>query len=375
MARTKQTARKSTGGKAPRKQLAAKAARKSAPQTGGVKKPHRYKPGTVALREIRRYQKSTELLIRKLPFQRLVREIAQDFKTDLRFQSSAIGALQESAEAYLVSLFEDTNLAAIHAKRVTIMPPPSTCDICPRPLTSETQRFRCGRCKLSYYCSKKCQAFAWNLRHKHQCSYLDNALPSFEVIGQPSAVCESETLRVEKVLGDLFVSWEGLPQIPFWGSSKDEKLAAYRLLETPEYQAFAKLSFAPELGIPPPDPQYISATIAAVSRLYLLHTLSSLESQSQADDIISLIDSKSISAARIEPIGRLGGLITLVWGSKVVLSPRVLSDGELYLIPRLIEGWERGEECKWMVLERVYERLSQTSGHGNGAGPFYHSGD
>jgi hypothetical protein len=155
MARTKQTARKSTGGKAPRKQLATKAARKSAPATGGtslfytfgqthifflsqhftpqttaspdvlntprpasltpcasvdpmplalshassillpytpgpthshilpflpnpgVKKPHRYRPGTVALREIRKYQKSTELLIRKLPFQRLVREIAQ----------------------------------------------------------------------------------------------------------------------------------------------------------------------------------------------------------------------------------------------------------------------------------------------------------
>uniref|UniRef100_A0A8C9DG65 Histone H3 n=1 Tax=Prolemur simus TaxID=1328070 RepID=A0A8C9DG65_PROSS len=92
MARTKQTARKSTGGKAPRKQLATKAARKSAPATGGVKKPHRYRPGTVALREIRRYQKSTELLIRKLPFQRLVREIAQDFKTDLRFQSSAVMA-------------------------------------------------------------------------------------------------------------------------------------------------------------------------------------------------------------------------------------------------------------------------------------------
>jgi len=120
MARTKQTARKSTGGKAPRKALASKAARKSHPSTGGVKKPHRYKPGTVALREIRRYQKSTELLIRKLPFQRLVREIAQDFKSDLRFQSSAIGALQESVEAYLVSLFEDTNLCAIHAKRVTI---------------------------------------------------------------------------------------------------------------------------------------------------------------------------------------------------------------------------------------------------------------
>jgi hypothetical protein len=77
MARTKQTARKSTGGKAPRKQLATKAARKSAPTVGGVKKPHRYRPGTVALREIRRYQKSTDLLIRKLPFQRLVREIAQ----------------------------------------------------------------------------------------------------------------------------------------------------------------------------------------------------------------------------------------------------------------------------------------------------------
>jgi histone H3 len=98
------------------------AARKSAPATGGVKKPHRYRPGTVALREIRKYQKSTELLIRKLPFQRLVREIAQDFKTDLRFQSSAVLALQEAAEAYLVGLFEDTNLAAIHAKRVTIMP-------------------------------------------------------------------------------------------------------------------------------------------------------------------------------------------------------------------------------------------------------------
>ena len=99
MARTKQTARKSTGGKAPRKQLATKAARKSAPATGGVKKPHRYRPGTVALREIRRYQKSTELLIRKLPFQRLVREIAQDFKTDLRFQGSAVLALQEASEA------------------------------------------------------------------------------------------------------------------------------------------------------------------------------------------------------------------------------------------------------------------------------------
>ena len=125
MARTKQTARKSTGGKAPRKQVASKAARKTATttaSTSGLKKPHRFRPGTVALREIRRYQKSTELLIRKLPFQRLVREIAQDYKTDLRFQSTAVAALQEASEAYLVSLFEDTNLCAIHAKRVTIMP-------------------------------------------------------------------------------------------------------------------------------------------------------------------------------------------------------------------------------------------------------------
>ena len=122
MARTKQTARKSTGGKAPRKQLATKVAKKSAPATGGVKRPHRYRPGTVALREIRKYQKTTELLIRKLPFQRLVRELAQEYKTELRFQSTAILALQEAAEAYLVALFEDTNLCAIHAKRVTIMP-------------------------------------------------------------------------------------------------------------------------------------------------------------------------------------------------------------------------------------------------------------
>ncbi|XP_069412188.1 histone H3.3A-like [Ovis canadensis] len=122
MARTKQTAQKPTGGKAPRKQLATKTPCKNAPSTRGVKKPHRYRPGTVALREIRCYQKSTELLILKLPIQRLVREIAHDFKTDLRFQSAAIDALEEASEAYLVGLFEDTNLCAIHAKRVTIMP-------------------------------------------------------------------------------------------------------------------------------------------------------------------------------------------------------------------------------------------------------------
>ena len=99
-------------------------AQKSTPAVveGGVKKPHRYRPRTVALREIRRYQRSTKLLIRKMPFQRLVREITQDFKTDLRFQLAAIMALQEASEAYLVGLFKDSNLCAIHAKQVTIMP-------------------------------------------------------------------------------------------------------------------------------------------------------------------------------------------------------------------------------------------------------------
>jgi len=91
-----------------------------------VKKPHRFRPGTVALREIRRYQKSTDLLIRKLPFQRLVRELSDKFRrnhrAEFRFQGNAILALQEASEQYLTGLFEDTNLCAIHAKRVTIMP-------------------------------------------------------------------------------------------------------------------------------------------------------------------------------------------------------------------------------------------------------------
>ena len=120
-------------GKAPRKlpQVQPKKAKKKV--QGGIKKQpasqkgkpkvHRYWPGTVALREICWYQKLTELLIRKLPFQRLVREIAQDLgKMDMRFQSGAIMALQEASEAYLVGLLEDSNLCAIHAKRVTIMP-------------------------------------------------------------------------------------------------------------------------------------------------------------------------------------------------------------------------------------------------------------
>ena len=123
MARIKQTARKqaSIGNKTYKRALS-KAASKSAPSMGGLKKPHRFRPGTVALREIKRYQKSTELLIKRLPFQRLVKEIAQNYKSDLRFQASAVIALQEAAESYMVSLFQDTNLCAIHAKRVTIMP-------------------------------------------------------------------------------------------------------------------------------------------------------------------------------------------------------------------------------------------------------------
>ena len=108
--------------KQPRSQLWAKSKKGTAQPAEGKKKPHRYRPGTVALREIRRYQKSMELLIRRLPFQRLVREIAQDYKGRLNFASGAILALQEAAEAYLVGLFEDTNLCAIYAKHITIMP-------------------------------------------------------------------------------------------------------------------------------------------------------------------------------------------------------------------------------------------------------------
>jgi histone H3 len=121
MARTKQTARKSVGGKAPRKGTPSVAARK-ATAGAGIKKPHRFRPGTVALREIRRYQKSSELLMPKLPFQRLVREISVDYRSGIRFQASALAALQEASEAFLVGIFEDVNRAAIHSGRVTIMP-------------------------------------------------------------------------------------------------------------------------------------------------------------------------------------------------------------------------------------------------------------
>ena len=131
MAHVKQTACKSSGGKAPQKQLVTKAARKAVPAIGGCKKPHRYHPGTVALREICKYQKSTDLLLCKLPFQHFVREVTQNVRGDLHFQATALAASQEAYKAYLIGLLEDTNLCAIHAKRVTIMPKdlPLSCQI------------------------------------------------------------------------------------------------------------------------------------------------------------------------------------------------------------------------------------------------------
>ncbi|XP_055982334.1 histone H3.3C-like [Sorex fumeus] len=110
-ARTKQTACKSTGRKATCKQLTTKVTHKSAPATGDVKKPHPYWPDTLVLREI------CQLL-----FQRLVHEIAQDFRTDLHSRSSVVTVLQEPCEAYLVGLFKDTNLCAFPTKCITIVP-------------------------------------------------------------------------------------------------------------------------------------------------------------------------------------------------------------------------------------------------------------
>ena len=122
MVRTKQTAARSTGGNyGVRRQLATLAARAGQTRVG-VKRPRRFRPGTVALRQIRQYQKSTDLLLRKKSFQRLVREIAQEINNNLRFQATALAALQEACESYLTEIFHDTNLCAIHANRVTIKP-------------------------------------------------------------------------------------------------------------------------------------------------------------------------------------------------------------------------------------------------------------
>ena len=122
MARTKMTAKKCTGGKFPMKNLATKASKSPVVTGGEPKKRHRWRPGSVAIREIRRYQKNTDLLLKKKPFQRLVKEIATHYRADVRFQSTALLCLQEAAEAFLVKTFEDTNLCAIHAGRTTIMP-------------------------------------------------------------------------------------------------------------------------------------------------------------------------------------------------------------------------------------------------------------
>ena len=123
MARTKNTARKSAG-KVPRSTIAPKGKKvileKST--TSSKKAPTKFRPGTVALRDIKRYQKGTEMLLRKLPFQRLVREIAQTSKDGLRFAASAVLAMQEATEAHIINLFADTCLCAIHGRRVTIQP-------------------------------------------------------------------------------------------------------------------------------------------------------------------------------------------------------------------------------------------------------------
>ena len=129
MARTKQTALKSTGGKAPRKQLAMAAVRKAKPMDGSIRKLHRFRPDTIALREIPKLEKSTELLIKKKPFVRLVREIVQgvggivcNLSGGWRFMPGAIDALQVPTEDFITELNEDVNSCAIHAKHVTVQP-------------------------------------------------------------------------------------------------------------------------------------------------------------------------------------------------------------------------------------------------------------
>lgn len=132
MTRTKQNSKKSEAVGPIKLGSASKAPRAYRPQVDAVvandavagakpRKPHRFRAGTVALREIRRYQKSTDLLLKKLPFQRWVKEIMQDYG-NFKLRAEACAALQEAAEQYLTGLFADTNLCAIHGKRVTIQP-------------------------------------------------------------------------------------------------------------------------------------------------------------------------------------------------------------------------------------------------------------
>ena len=116
-----QSKTKATNSKKSSAVKAEKVIKKTAPAEGGMKKKFRWRPGTVALREIKRYQKATELLLAKAPFQRFVRAICDGIDGQLRFQAQALLALQEAAESYLTGLFEDANLCAIHATRVTVM--------------------------------------------------------------------------------------------------------------------------------------------------------------------------------------------------------------------------------------------------------------
>ena len=119
------------GGQQPRKHLLQKMLKCNS-VTSGIKKPHRYCPGLLALHEIQRYQQSTESLIRRTPFNKLIKGISQEYRicpdglrtpsVQVHFQSTALAALQEAAENFLVGLFEDVNLLAVHAKRVTVMP-------------------------------------------------------------------------------------------------------------------------------------------------------------------------------------------------------------------------------------------------------------
>ena len=128
----KPTTKKITkGGKQPRKHILYKKLKCNS-TTGGIKKPHRYCLGLLALHEIRRYQQSTKSLIRRTPFNKLIKDISQEYRicpegpgtpsVQVRFQSTALAALQETDENFLVGLFADVNLLAVHAKRVTVMP-------------------------------------------------------------------------------------------------------------------------------------------------------------------------------------------------------------------------------------------------------------
>ena len=119
MPKTKVAAKAKTA--AAKKSVKSKAIKKSAPASGGMKRVKKTKPGTVTLREVKKYQKSTAMVLPRAPFQRLVRQICTDMDHELRFQSMALQALQEASEAYIVGVFEDTNLCAIHAKRMTVM--------------------------------------------------------------------------------------------------------------------------------------------------------------------------------------------------------------------------------------------------------------